>query len=358
MNAFAAVLDAVSALQAGDAQALRSAVSRVPAKTFFDKAVAHRCAGMIFAAMARYRIQDPQTLELWRMLQGYAGMCSLDSERTQRQIDGIAEAFSEGRVPHALLKGAARLRARDCAAQWSHMDDLDILIPAERGDAAAEALLARGYHFECDSRAQQEYKTEHHHLAPLTPEGGGKSVELHVSLEYPPWFSTRTDWALLAEHLIPEDGMPQAFRLDPFGRALHALIHAVGLYRLGDVAILATELRRTPNLLQPLRTWSSNERKQHVALRAILVLAQQIAGLPAERDAASKRYLEWVMWREDSPRWFQKRAQLLDAYFSRELSLVVPYVYEGETTIERMCTGGVRLSAGIAAAAYRALRPV
>jgi hypothetical protein len=355
MNAFAAVLDAVSALQADDPQAFRSAVSRVQARTFFDKAVAHRCAGMIFAAMAQYRIQDPQTLELWRMLQGYAGMCALDSEHTQRQIDDIVEAFSERRVPHALLKGAARLRARDRAAQWTHMDDIDVLIPRDRGDAAVQALLSRGYHLDCDAAKQEEYRTEHHHLAPLVPDAGGKSVELHVSLEYPPWFTTRTDWATLGEHLLPQGTLPCAFALDGFGRALHALIHAIGLYRLRDVAVLAAEVRQSPALLQPLNVWISSERRQSVALLGVLVLAARIARVPIEPDAQVERYLRWIMWREDAPSVFRGRMQMLDAYFSNAISLGIPGEVEAKGMLRARRIAG-RIGVAIAAAGYRALR--
>jgi hypothetical protein len=351
-GAFAALVDAVKAAQIGDAARLRASLVAAPAENFFSKAVAHRCAGIIFAAMARHKLRDGDTLLLWRMLQGYAGNCALAGERMRGQIAGLVDAFSQSRVPHALLKGAARLRAGEPGAQWTHMDDIDVLIPCECGEDAVRALQAHGYRFECSPRVQAEYKTLHHHLAPLVPSDGGKSVELHVHLEYPPWFSTRTDWSLLAEHLVPQDGVPSAFVLDGFARALHAAIHGVGLYRLGDVAILAAELRRTPSLLQPLEAWIARERKQRVALRAVLVFAARLADVPVTSDRSVERHLAWVKWREDAPPVFHRRMQVLDAYFSNTISLAIPNA--DIRGLERTRTMCVRFGAALAATGYRA----
>lgn len=350
---FTALVDAVTAAQDDDANALRAAVHSAPAEALFNKAVAHRCAGLLFAAMVRHRIRDERTTLLWRMMQGYAGNCVLDSERSRAQIDAVVRALADGGVPHALLKGAARLRSGDGAARWSHMDDIDVLIPPERSDQAMRALQSRGYRFDCDDRARTKYRTRHHHLAPLVPEGGGKPVELHVNLEYRPWFSSRSDWATLAEHLRPDAAVPGAFLLDPFGRALHALIHGVALYRLGDAAVLARELRAMPMLLQPLSAWVNAEAKQRVALRAVLALASQIARVPIEADLLARRYLEWVAWREQAPRLFHGRMQLLDAYFSHALSLGIP----GDEVrgLDRPRMMSVRIGAALAASAYRAL---
>ena len=352
-SAFTALVDAVTAAQEDDGEALRDAVRAAPEEPFFNKAVAHRCAGMVFAAMVRHRIRDKRTLLLWRMLQGYAGNCALDSERARAQIDAVASALSDGGVPHALLKGAARLRAGDEAAQWSHMDDIDVLIPPERSDDAIRALQARGYHDECDERARSKYRARHHHLAPLVPDGGGKPIELHVNLEYRRWFASRTDWATLAEHLRPDRTARGAFLLDGFGRALHALIHGIALYRLGDAAVLARELRAAPGLLQPLGAWISAESKQRVALHAVLALAARIARLPFAADAPTQRYLDWVAWREDAPKLFHGRMQLLDAYFSHALSLGIP----GEEVrgLDRPRMMSVRIGAALAASAYRAI---
>jgi hypothetical protein len=352
-SAFAAVLDAVKAVQADDEPGLRAALRAAPEDRFFRKAVAHRCAGMIFTAVARYHAHDSSTLQLWRMLQGYAGNCALASQRMRRQVDRIVDAFSEDGVPHALLKGAARLRGGDTDVQWTHMDDIDVLIPRERGDAAVEALRKRGYEFGCDVRAQRDYRTRHHHLAPLVPREGGKPVELHVQLQYPRWFSSRSDWPALAEHLLPDETTPYAYRLDGFGRALHALTHGVGLYRLLDVALLATELRRKPELLQQLEHWIPGERKQSIGLRAVLVLAARIAQLPVRSNERVERYLDWVMWREDAPPPFRGRMQVLDAYFSSAISVAAPGEVTGFTFARRF---GVRIGLAAAALGYRALQ--
>jgi hypothetical protein len=351
-SGFAAVLDAVKAIHAQDEAALREALVAAPEDRFFQKAVAHRCAGSIFTAIVQYHAHDASTLRLWRMLQGYAGNCALASQRMRRQADGIVDAFSQERVPHALLKGAARLRAGNAEVQWSHMDDIDVLVPRDQADAAVQALRKHGYDFYCDARAQREYR-RHHHLAPLVPHDGGKPVELHVQLEYPRWFSSRTDWAALAEHLLPDETAPYGFRLDGFARALHSLIHGVGLYRLLDVAILATELRRKPELLGQLEHWIPGERKQSIGLRAVLVLAARIAQLPVRSDARVERYLDWVMWREDAPAPFRGRMQVLDAYFSSSATVAGEWEVKGLTRARMI---GVRLGLAVAAAGYRAFQ--
>lgn len=361
-GAFGAVLEAVEAAQSADVRALRAALLAAPPERFFGKAVGHRCAGIIFAAMAQYRMRDAAMLDLWRMLQGYAAHCALANERARAQADGITEALGSAGVPHALLKGAARLRAGEPGAQWSQMDDIDLLVPRTAADAAARALQNRGYRFECDPRAQEGYKAVHHHLAPLIPDDGGKPVEVHVNLGYLPWFSTATDWSALGEHLKRSAGAaPSTYTLDAFGRALHALIHAVGLYRLGDVAVLAAELRRAPSLLTPLANWIFNERKQHVALHAVLTLGARVAQVPYRCERSVERYLEWVMWREGAPGVFRNRLQFLDAYFSNAIALALPerYACDGAKVpaVERVRTVGVRLGAALAAAGYRGLHP-
>jgi hypothetical protein len=351
-SGFAAVVDAVKAIQAQDEPGLRAALIAAPDDRFFRKAVAHRCAGMIFTAVARYHAHDDSTLRLWRMLQGYAGNCALASQRMRRQVDGIVDAFAQDGVSYALLKGAARLRAGDADVQWTHMDDIDVLIPREQGEGAVQALRKRGYDFDCDVRAQRDYRTRHHHLAPLVPREGGKPVELHVQLEYPRWFSSRTDWTALGEHLLPDETASHGFRLDAFGRALHALTHGVGLYRLLDVAILAAELRRKPELLQQLEQWIPGERKQSIGIRAVLVLAARIAQLAVRSDERVERYLDWVLWREEAPPPFRGRLQVLDAYFSSAISVAAPGEVTGFTFARRF---GVRIGLAVAAAGYRAL---
>lgn len=358
-GAFVALLQAVQAAQAGDANALRAALLASPPQQFFGKAVVHRCAGRIYEALARYRVRDPATQEIRRMLQGYAAHCVSANQHVVYQLCGISEALSAAGIAHAPLKGAARLLAHDPGARWSHMDDIDILIPRELSDAAVRALADRGYRFNCDLRAQNGYRALHHHLAPLVPDDGGKPVELHVNLEFRPWFSTRTDWAALSEHLVPYGGSPAAFALDAFGRALHALIHAVGLYRLGDVAVLAAELQDSPGLLEPLVAWTANERKVDVALRAVLHLAARIAHVALPADLRAERYLEWVMWREGAPRIFRARMQLLDAYFAGAISIGLPERFECDgaksPAVQRMRVCAVRLGAAIGAAACRGL---
>ena len=359
-GAFVALLRAVQAAQAGDANALHAAVLATPPQPFFGKAVGHRCAGRVFEALARYRVRDAATQEVRRMLQGYAAHCAAANQHVMHQLGGIGEALSAAGVPHAPLKGAARLLARDPAARWSHMDDIDILIPRDDIDAAVRALGDRGYRFKCDLRAQNGYRALHHHLAPLVADDGGKPVELHVSLEFRPWFSTRTDWAALAGHLVPCAGSPATFAFDAFGRALHALIHAVGLYRLGDVAVLAAELRGSPELLEPLVAWTAEQPKVGIALRAVLHLAARIARMSLASDKRAERYLEWVMWREDAPGIFRARLQLLDAYFAGAISTGLPDRFECDgakiPAVQRMRVCAVRLGAAIGAAGCRGLR--
>jgi hypothetical protein len=361
-RAFAALIDALCAAQAGDALALRDAVTGVPPQRLFARAVAHRCAGLLLAALADQRLYNGAARELWKGLQAYAARCAVENEKLRIQIQSAVDALASAGVPHALLKGAARLQSGERTAPWSEMADIDMLVPRECVDAAVRALQAQGYRFACDSEAQEGYRIAHHHLAPLVPpDVNAKPIELHTAFGCAPQFEMRTDWESLATHIVPVQGAASTtYRLDAFARALHAAVHGSGLYRLFDAAVAASEFRRERAVLSALEAWASREQEQRIPMLAVVAMGARIAQLPVNVEPRVQRYLEWAVWREDAPRRFRGRLQLLDAWFARAMTLAIPRAYACDggaiSMPHRLRTLGARAAVGLAAAGYRHLR--
>jgi len=361
---FAALFDAVAACVQSDRDGLERALAGVPARRLFSQAVRHKCCGLLLYNIASLRIRTPELRELVELLRRYAGTAALDAVATRSQVLDILEILSEHSIPNALLKGSARLFAGDRITEWTHTFAIDVFVPHEAADAAASALLERGYRYQFDAATIAGYRRHHQHLAPLLPPGAGKPVELHVALMLSSYFSLRCDWHALKWHLEPMDESGSVLRLDAFGRALHMAMHGAGMYRLGDAAQMALELRSDPDLYRRLYAFMSGECIQPIPLLGVLAAGAQLAGMDVDVEPAVRRYVEWTIAREDLPELCHNRMQLVDAWFANGGAFTGPATrlafpptrrYDGSATsyAERFRILAGRVVAGVAGAGYR-----
>jgi hypothetical protein len=102
--------------------------------------------------------------------------------RLTEALGRIVAALNVIGIEPVLLKGAARLVEGIYPAQGLRfLGDLDLLIPADRSAAAADALRAIGFEEDPDIISN----AEHHHLPLLRERDSGACVELHTALAVP-----------------------------------------------------------------------------------------------------------------------------------------------------------------------------
>lgn len=365
---FAALFTAIGACVQSNPGGLVQALLSAGAKDLYSAAVRHKCASVLLHGLARMRIHDSRLVELTRLLARYAAACATSAQSTRVQLEHVLSALNECGVPYVLLKSSARLLCGDTVTEWTHAFDIDVLVPNERSDDAAAALIARRYRYGCDDAMVEGYRRYHHHLAPLLPDGSGKPVELHVALMPRTMFSLRTDWQTLRPHMQPLENVPGALVLDAFGRTLHMAVHGAGLYRLGDAVHMAAELRARPALYDDIAACVAQEQIQRIPLQAVLLAAALLAGLPVQAPRAVQRHLEWSVAREDLPKFCTGRMQLVDAWFAAggalnaaamQLAFPPGHRYDGTPTglLERSRTlaGRIAAAAGFILATRRTL---
>ena len=274
----------------------------------------HKCAGFLFAALCRFSLFDRVPESTARALREYGRLATVRSMYLCEQLTEAVKALSGARIEFVLLKGAARLYAGASDAYWHWYDDIDILIERRDGDRAVAALRQAGYSTVHRAGEALLYERTHHHLAPLV-KPGGVSVELHLALAPPQKFSLATDWDGLTRYFCRLSGPAgEVLTLDAAGTALHRALHGAGIAYLHDVVLLAQMLSEHPQLANALRDVLRSDRRRAVALKATLLLAAQMAGVPLDADDRTRAALRWAMRRENLPLWCAKRSQFIDAW--------------------------------------------
>ncbi|HET7813443.1 MAG TPA: nucleotidyltransferase family protein [Candidatus Baltobacteraceae bacterium] len=314
---YARLVDALGTAAQGNAAELAAALRGCDAQIVFKHAARHKVAPMLLAALAEHRVHEGALQPLRALLQQYAGHALAGAAPLEAQIEAVASLFEKAQIAHVFLKTAGRLYAGDARARWTPVADIDVLVSRADAERAAAVLLQNGYGCSTDEATAQGYKANHHHLAPFDAPGGGKTLELHVGLALPGTFRIASDFDTLAPYFErPRAERPYSFVLNGAGRAIHAMIHGVGLYRLSDAVLIAAELRAQPDLLRDLAALARTDPLQRIGMLAVLYLAARIAGQPAVLDRDAQRYAEWTIWREDLAERYRTRAQLVDAWFA------------------------------------------
>jgi hypothetical protein len=312
-----ALIEAMEAVTQGDADRLRATVRAAHPEALVRVAVRHRCAGALLRGLSTLGVPDPSGGAIVKRLQAAVRPAALQAFAIQSQLTTLVAGLAGADVPCVLLKGAARLHAGEDDAHWSPISDLDVLIRERDVGAAIAALKGLGYRANEVGGSEAWYRAHHHHLVPFEPPGAGLPVELHLVLGWPGAISQSFDWDRVAPYIQQLTGTAgTALCLNPTGTALHRALHGIDLRRLYDTVLLARCLRLggrgTVEALD--RMWQA-ERRQRVALQAVVALAARIAGIRWEMTPEARRYLAWTMRREEMPRYVRLRTGLVDAWF-------------------------------------------
>lgn len=314
---FTVLMDAAGAAIREEPHELVQALAAENSRQLFAQAARHRCAGLLLNAIVHMRLRDERIGEIRRMLQQYAAACTLQSAGFAEQIDAAVAALNRRRVPHILLKTAARMYSGDARAEWSRTFDIDVLVAEECVQRAQAALFEAGYSRMMTEPVVRAYRLHHHHLAPFEAPDGGKPLELHVRLSPLHSFTTATQWEDLEAHTEEIHGRAGAtLRLDRFGRGLHMIVHGAGLYRLADAVTLAAEARSDPQLLHRLAATAERDRLQRIPLLAVIAMAARLAHIPFASAREVWQYLDWITLREDLLPIFRSRMHFIDAWFA------------------------------------------
>lgn len=142
----------------------------------------------------------------------------------KRAGDSVAALRGAG-IDVALLKGAALAATVYGSFPARPMNDVDLMVPAERAKDAKEVMLGTGWAQDATLPGDDVYAT-HHHLAPLVDSRGSRSrLEIHRALLPPghPFVLASDD---LWRRMQPVDvGTTSALVLDANQHALHIAIH-------------------------------------------------------------------------------------------------------------------------------------
>jgi hypothetical protein len=357
------LIDALSSAQAGDADGLAAALS-ADAAGVLAAAERHRCRAALGEAVRRSGIDERIPVASATVLRRTRLEALLATTRMHRALCAVIEALRETGAPFALLKGAARIYAGEPEAAYHTSDDVDVLVRRSDVAVVTAALLRRGYTDLPDAAAAEDF-ARHHHAVPLFPPAGSFPVEVHHALARADALSTPTDWEHLAPYFSAVDGPAgPVLRLGPVGSALHLAIHAIGLTRLRDVALLARTLRAfEPADFAALRAVVRAERRDPVRLEAAVLLAARIAGVPWSAAPAVRRYLRWALLREDMPPSLRGRCDAVEAYFAHPgapwlaLGGLVPWWSRGSGLLAAPARILGRCASNAVALLYGALMP-
>jgi hypothetical protein len=309
---------AIGAIARGEPQALVDALAcEGDAIAALDRR--HRCAAMFGDAAQRLGVAQRLRPDVAAELRRARVEAVLATGRMTAALDRTVRVLRAAGVEFALLKGAARVYGKVPGAAYHPSDDIDIFVRAGDVDIAVCALEAQGWSARESAVARRRFRRHHHHAAPLFSPSGDYPVEIHHALALPGTLSLDTTWEALRAHIVPLDGdAGPVAQLDRVGTALHLAIHAAGLARLRDVALLSFALMRLgANERQALERIVSAERRDPVRLAASLALAARAAGIVWNERAGVTDYLRWALRREDLPIALLGRADAADVYFAR-----------------------------------------
>lgn len=137
----------------------------------------------VYQALANKRLSQAIPTDLLDYFQTIRELNATRNQKLIRQCLQLARILNGIGVEPVLIKGSGNIASglyRDPAVRI--MDDLDILVPAERAMDCHRLLLRNGYR-RCPLPAPLP---NHHHLDLLQPEEGVGLVELHSSISQVP----------------------------------------------------------------------------------------------------------------------------------------------------------------------------
>jgi Uncharacterised nucleotidyltransferase len=169
------------------------------------------------------------------------------NERIREQCIVIGAILAEAGVRAALLKGAAWLFDGSLEpASDRMMRDIDLLVAPEKVEVAVHALIASGY----EDTSESLVEVGHFHYAPLLPQEGEASVEIHRDLAHRINLLPASEVIASAREVAPGLLLPSAHH-----RIFHNVIHAQ--IENGDFVGGVVNLRDTLDLARLLSSYGA-----------------------------------------------------------------------------------------------------
>jgi len=174
-----------------------------------------------------------------------------DTAREARQAiweaDRARAALAPIGLPVILLKGTAYAAAGLLAGQGRFIGDLDILVPRDRIDAAADALIAAGWEWvKEDPYDDAYYRQWMHELPPMIHTERDRMIDVHHTVLPLTARPTPDAAAMMADAVPITDGL---YMLSAEDRVCHAVAHLLadgdlqgGLRNLWDIHTLLADV--------------------------------------------------------------------------------------------------------------------
>lgn len=137
----------------------------------------------------------------------------------RRDLAGALSALARGGVPTIVLKGGHLFLGVYANGAAREMNDLDLLVPADRGSDAAEALKGIGYRF------GEALAPDHHRHLPRLSKPATAPIEVHTTLSAWPALSASALEGVWERAQPAALGMP-GLTLCPEDLVLHLSLHA------------------------------------------------------------------------------------------------------------------------------------
>jgi hypothetical protein len=308
----------MTAIVEEDKSDLVAALSLVDQEWLLATVRRHSCAGLLLQGMGTLGIDESSNEVLVLGLRASTRAVVLKVLLLRNQIAALVATLRNAKLDFVLLKGAARIYAGADEAYLHRSSDIDILVRREDVDAASAALLAVGYRQRVSAKAAAWYRAHHHHVAPLVPADGGVPVELHLALAPPGAFSQTLDWNTLSKYFRTIDGPAgEARALNDLGAAIHLASHSTRITRLRDIFVVAQLLRRMDSTeVVHLKHFVDREQVEQVRLGAVVAMASQLGGVDWDESPAVRRYLDWILRREDLPALMRRRSHFVDTCYA------------------------------------------
>jgi Uncharacterised nucleotidyltransferase len=365
-RAFRVLFDALAAILQEDAAALRRHLAAVDSRRLLAVARLHRCAAILLDGIEGLGVADALDSAVLRALRVERWSAALRAATLRRQVEEIVGLLCRNGMAPILLKGAARVYAREPGCERHTSGDIDFLLPDEQIESARRVLVEAGY------REQENVHLDarHHHLRPLLPADGGLPVEIHHALARFGTIRRSTDARNLAPWVRSYRGKAGTVGvLEGVGLALHLAIHArEPVTPLRDVVLLAQCLRElTREEWDALEAIVEAEGSERLRLHGMLHGAALLAGLEWRAPRAALRYFAWRLRRGDLPTSLRIRSGPIDVVvgsarprFAEVLPTLRPSRHRvlgaGASRLARyLVFAGARTAAALSAGCYAAL---
>lgn len=210
-------------------------------------AAEQRVSSVLFHCLRNHAEAVPPGI--WRQLSDQSRAVAVRSLAFRRDLANALDALARAEVPAIVLKGGHLALGIYANGATREMNDLDLLVPADRGNDAVSALRDVGYQF-----IETPTPGHHHHL-PRLIKAGAAPIELHTTL---------SPWPPLSESALagvwararPAPSGRHGLALCPEDLVLHLCLHAAyahtGEFGLRPLCDLREVVRAFPAMNWPL----------------------------------------------------------------------------------------------------------